>query len=161
MAKTYLPLLDIENILPILDKISIFGGLSDKQLYTLFRLLQKVYYQPNEFIFEQGDQPSHIYIVKSGKVRLILDPDKSSFERAEFQVGQCFGETSVIGIMPHTATAMAVGQTELIVLSRQTLLSIFDTDKELFGMLILNIARETSRRLHQTEDIFLHYIRGD
>ncbi len=75
-------------------------------------------------------------------------------------MGDCFGETAAIGIQPHSASALAVEDTELIVLSRAALLSIFDSDKELFGMLILNIAREACRRLHKSDEIFLHYVRA-
>ncbi len=54
--KVYYPLFDIENVLPVLNKIAIFGGLSDKQLYTIFRLLQKVSYKAGEFIFGTGTE---------------------------------------------------------------------------------------------------------
>ncbi|OGX37806.1 MAG: hypothetical protein A3D87_00730 [Omnitrophica WOR_2 bacterium RIFCSPHIGHO2_02_FULL_50_17] len=157
--EVYYPLFDIENILPILNKIAIFGGLSDKQLYTIFRLLQKVSYKAGDFIFKQGDSPSHIYIVRSGRIKIIADADETPLEIITFEVGDCFGETAAIGIQPHSASAVAVEDTELIVLSLAALLSIFDSDKELFGMLILNIAREACRRLHKTDEILLHYVR--
>jgi CRP-like cAMP-binding protein len=151
-------LLDIENVLPILNKISIFAGLSNPQLYSLFKLLSRVFYKANETIFEQGDEPSHIYIVKKGKVKLVVWEDKIPLELIVFEEGNCFGEASVIGIQPHKGTAIALTNTELIVLSRNTLLSIYDSDKELFGILILNIAREVCRRLHASDDILLHYL---
>jgi CRP-like cAMP-binding protein len=72
--------------------------------------------------------------------------------------GQCFGETSVIGIQPHAATAISVKDTELIVLSRKALLSLFKINLELFSILILNIAREACRRLHKTDEILIHYV---
>lgn len=156
--KVYYPLLDIENVLPILNKIAIFGGLSDKQLYTIFRLLQKVSYKAGEFIFKQGDSPNHIYIIWSGEVKIVADVEETPLEIITFGIGDCFGETAVIGIQAHSASALAVEDTELIVLSRPALLSIFDSDKELFGMLILNIAREACRRLHRTDEILLHYV---
>ena len=62
--KVYLPLTDIENVLPVLDKISLFGGLSEKQLYTLFKTLEKVTYEQGELIFKEGDPSSHIYIIE-------------------------------------------------------------------------------------------------
>jgi CRP-like cAMP-binding protein len=155
--KIYLPLLDIENVVPILNKIAIFGGLSQKQLYFLFRLLKKVSYCAQEYIFKEGEEPSHIYIVRSGRVKMVVGVEDTPLEIISFGVGQCFGETSVIAIEPHSASAIAVEDTELIVLSRQALLSIFDADKELFGMLILNIAREACRRLHRTDETLLHY----
>lgn len=155
--KTHEPLLDIENVIPILNKIAIFAGLSEKQLYTIFRLLTKVYYKKGEFVFEQGDKPTHIHIVKSGRIKLIVFKDGTPLELAEFQPGDCFGEASVIGIQPHEGSTVASTDSELIVLSRKALMSIHDTDKELFSILILNIAREIARRLYKSDQTLLHY----
>jgi CRP/FNR family cyclic AMP-dependent transcriptional regulator len=152
------PFLDIDDILPILSKITIFAGLSQKQLYTLSRLLEKARYKAGENIFDEGQHPSHIYIVKSGSVKLVVDAKQTPLELIVFEEGQCFGETSVIGIQPHSATAISVKDTELIVLSRNALLSLFKTDLELFSILILNIAREACRRLHKTDEILMHYV---
>jgi CRP-like cAMP-binding protein len=156
--KHYSPLMDVENVLTILNKISIFAGLSDKQLYVLFRQLEEVSYQAGEYIFQQGDQPSHIYIVRTGKVKLVVTDGQTPLELIEFDQGHCFGETAVIGILPHEASSIAAENTRLIVLSRSALLSLYKSDIELFCILILNIAREACRRLHQTDEILLHYV---
>jgi len=150
-------LLDIEDVLPILNDISIFGGLTEKQLYSVFRLLEQTHYARGEFVFERGDAPSHIYIVWKGRVELLLDVSGSYLAEAVLTVGDCFGETAAIGIQPHSASAMAVENTDLIVLPRTALFAIWETDKELFGMLILNIAREACRRLNRTDEVLLHY----
>jgi CRP-like cAMP-binding protein len=152
-------LLDIEKVLGILNKISIFAGLTDKQLQALFRLLKTTSYNTGDTIFLQGTPPTHIYVVESGKVKLVTKKDDTSFELVVFEQGCCFGESSIIGIRPHAATAIAVEPTELIVLSREALMSIYDSDLELFSILILNIARETSRRLHASSETILHYIK--
>ena len=159
--KVYLPLLDIENVLPILNRISIFGGLDDRQLYELFRLLQTAEFLAGEIVFRKGDHPSHIYIVRRGRIELLLEGSRYALERAVFDIGQCFGESAVIGIQPHTATAIALEKSELIVLSRHALMALFEQDKELFGLLLLNIARETCRRLNASDEILLHYLLGD
>jgi len=156
--KTYEPLLDIEYILPILNKITIFAGLSDPQLYKLSRLLSSVSYKANETVFEQGDEPGNIYIVKKGKVKLVIWEDGIPLELIVFQEGHCFGEASVIGIQRHQGTVIATIDTELIVLSREALMSIYDSDKELFSILILNVAREVCRRLYASDDVLLHYL---
>jgi len=70
------PLLDIEDILPILNEIFIFAGLSDKQLYTLFRLLKKARYSAGKKVFEQGERPSHIHIVWRGGVKWVVSAAK-------------------------------------------------------------------------------------
>jgi len=156
--KNYMPLLDIENVLGILNKIAIFAGLSDKQLYAVFKVLEKVFYRKGEVIFEEGDKPSYIYIIKTGRIKLVANRIDDPLELIVFEQGHCLGEASVIGIRPHAASAIAIEDSELIVLSRNALLSLYKTDIELFSILIMNIAREVSRRLYETDEVLLHYV---
>ena len=153
-------LLRVDEVLPILSEISIFAGFSETQLQKLFGLLKKTRYGAGEKIFEEGERPGHIYIVQSGSVKLVVNCEDTPLELIEFKKGRCFGETSVIGIQPHAATAVCVTETELIVLSRNALLSLYKSDLEMFSTLILNIAREACRRLAKTDEILLHYVLG-
>jgi len=157
-TKTTKPLLEVKKVLPILNKISILAGLSDEQLYDIFRMLEKVSYADGEVVFKQGDQPSHIYIIKKGQIKLFVENGDKPFELVSFGEGDCFGESSIIGIRPHAATAIAQGETELVVLSRTTLMSLYESDIHLFSMLILNIAREACRRLNASSETMLHYV---
>ena len=114
-------------------------------------------YAKGEFVFEAGDAPSDIYIVWAGSVELVLDAEGEALAEAVLGVGECFGETAVIGIERHSASAVAKEDTKLIVLPREVLFDLWESDKELFGMLVLNIAREACRRLHRADEILLHY----
>ena len=157
-SKKYLPLLDIENILPVLNKIAVFAGLSDEQLYSLLRLLKTVTYNAGEEVFRQGEEPSHIYIVRSGRIKLVARENQIDFELIVFEEGHYFGKASVIGIQPHGATVIATENSELIVLPREALSSLYESYPKLFGILVLNIAREVCRRLHATDEILLQYV---
>ncbi|MBW8017037.1 MAG: cyclic nucleotide-binding domain-containing protein [Planctomycetes bacterium] len=152
------PLLEVKKVLPILNKISILAGLNDDQLYNIFRMLEKVTFTDGEVVFKQGDQPSYIYIIKKGQIKLFVDNDEKPFELVSFGEGDCFGESSIIGIRPHAATAISQGDTELVVLSRSTLMSLYESDIHLFSTLILNIAREACRRLNASSETILHYV---
>lgn len=156
--KTSTPLLEIKKVIPILNKISILAGLNDGQLYDIFRLLEKVTFTAGETIFKQGDKPSYIYIIKKGQIKLFVENGEDPFELVTFEEGDCFGESSIIGIRPHAATAIAQEETELIVLSRTTLMSLYETDIHLFSTLILNIAREACRRLNASSETILRYV---
>ncbi len=160
-GKKYRPLANFKEVQVILNKIAIFGGLTEKQLRSFFTLLKRVIYKKDELIFNQGDEPTHIYIIRSGEVRIVVDLDKEPLAIADFKEGDCFGETAVIGIQPHSATALAIKDTELIVITAEALLSIHKSDKDLFGRLILNIAREACRRLHKADEVLLHYVHNN
>ena len=99
--KVYFPLLDIENVTPILERIAIFGGLDEKQLYQLFRSLLQVEYKAGEEIFNHTSDPqteqlsvgnTHVFAISfynSG-----YDPD------GETHVAIKIGKTVVIGLVP-------------------------------------------------------------
>lgn len=157
-SKVYYPLLEVEEVIHILNKIAIFGALTEQQLYEIFKLLKTTEYGEGEYVYRIGDAPSHIYIIEKGEIRIVLDAAHVSLELISLEVGDCFGETSVIGIQPHSSSAVAVKPTKLIVLERQALLNIYETDKELFGMLVMNIARETARRLTKAEVEMSHLL---
>lgn len=150
--------MDIDSIATIIKEIALFGGLTDEQLSSVGELLETAEYNPDDVIFEEGTEPSHIYIIKSGKVKVTCEThEKTPFEIVQLGVGDCFGETSVIGILPHSGSVIATKKTELIVLSRNTLMKLYNTDPSLFGIIILNIAREACRRLYRTNHVLLQY----
>lgn len=146
------------SILSILDDIPIFGGLDGVQLQKVTERLEQVHYNPGEVIFHEGDSASNIYVVLNGRVRLAFDMNGRMLNKAELTAGTCFGETSVIGIQPHSATTVALEPTDLLILSGGTLADLFENDKELFAMLLLNIARESCRRLYLTNKQLTEYL---
>jgi CRP-like cAMP-binding protein len=147
------------EVLPLLQKIPIFGGLDESQLKQIFKRLKRVSYLKDEVIFREKECATYIYIVEKGRVKLVFDEAGLRLTKAELEPGTCFGETSVIGIQPHSATTVPMEDSQLLVLSGETLGELFETDKALFSILILNIARESCRRLYKTNQQLVEYLR--
>ena len=141
------------------EKTSILGALQEEQIETLLSVMEVRSYDDQESVFLSGDPACAIYIVLKGKICLDFGEDNHPLSDIEFSPGECFGETSVIGIQPHSATATAAGPVRLITLSSSSLYTLYASDTALFAMLILNVAREASRRLHQTDSLFLSYLK--
>lgn len=148
---------DLEEFFELKAQTTILGGLSDEQVAELLSKMETDHYSDDQPIFYSGDPASAIYIVLRGAVRLDFGDEMHPLSQIEFQPGDCFGETSVIGIQPHSAGAVAKGDVTLLTLTTNTLHSLYETDTKLFAMLVLNIAREASRRLHHTDSLFLAY----
>lgn len=130
------------------EKISLFGALSDAQLHSILPRLKIVDKKAGDIIFQQGQLPCNVYIVLRGEVLMRVTRDDGSIANVEYALGDCFGETAVIGIQSQLGEARALSDTALMVLSRSDLLDIANHDSEIFGILMMNIAREVSRRLH-------------
>lgn len=130
------------------EKISLFGGLSDRQLDLLLPYLKFLTFSAGDCVFKQGQLPSSVYIVMRGNVCLNVRRDDGSMCSIDYVEGDCFGETSVIGIQPQLGSAIAKEDTEVAVLSRSCLLDVVKYDPAMFASLMMNVAREVSRRFH-------------
>lgn len=152
---TFTPLTDVKSVLSILSHISIFGGVTELQRDEIFRRLESTVVRKGDYVFRQGDEPSHIYIVKSGAIDLLFSDNHVVLEKKELRVGECFGHVALISMNKHTLAAVAIEDAEIIVLSRRALIQLKHENLELFALLIMNIARELARRLIFTDAMLL------
>ena len=156
--KKFVPLEDIESVVPILSDIAIWGGVTEEQCDKIFKRLETGIFKEGEHIFQKGDEPSHIYIVRKGKIGLMIIDQQINLLKKTLVTGECFGVASLMAMRRHTSTAIALEDSEVMVLSREALWQLRREDIELFALLMMNIARELARRLKLTDDILLEYM---
>jgi CRP-like cAMP-binding protein len=59
-------------------------------------------------LFEQGDAPTHIFVVKTGRIRMVSTGDSGrEFTQGMFDAGQSFGEPPFFAGVPYPAAAVA------------------------------------------------------
>jgi len=149
------PLADFASVRSIVSQLRIFGGVSDEQWPAIVRRLELWTVPAGEIIFRKGDEPLHIHIVKSGKIDLQIREDDVVIHKHQLEVGECFGEASLMSMHRHTATAVATVDSEIIALSRRALIELNHADVQLFALLMMNLARELARRLYITDQMLL------
>jgi CRP-like cAMP-binding protein len=69
-------------------------------------------------VFRQGDQGDEMFVIERGKIRLTLAAEGHEKEVAVLGAGQFFGELSLIGNAPRSATAQAVEDSVLLAIGR-------------------------------------------
>ena len=148
---------DITDLLETLSNVTIFSGFSSDELKRVCKNCALYEARIGEVILEEGTPATEILILLKGLVTIVLNLEEDPIEIMEFGPGSCIGEASVIGIQTHSASAVVIEDATLMVLPRQVLMDLFEEDKALFSLLILNIARELARRLHHTDEVLLHY----
>jgi CRP/FNR family transcriptional regulator, cyclic AMP receptor protein len=93
-------------------------------------------------IFVKDDDPGHAYVVKSGRVEI-----REAGRLLEgIEPGEIFGEVGMIDRGPRSASAVAVGPTDLYVIDRPTFDSLV-RDNPVFAAAIM---RDMARRLRAT-----------
>jgi CRP-like cAMP-binding protein len=71
----------------------------------------------------------------------------------EFKTGDVFGEMEVLDVMPSAATILALEPTRVMSISNRALRSIYQTDIKAFSLMLMNLARDLSRRLRKMNDM--------
>jgi CRP/FNR family transcriptional regulator, cyclic AMP receptor protein len=153
--KAYTPLGNVQSVLPILSKISFLGGVTDQQLNRMGPFFETATFAAGEYVARQGEEPSHIHIIKTGTINLVISAHGCTVSKRNFQVGDSFGEAAMLSMINHTASFVAAEPSELIVLSRRALNQLRKDDADLFCRLILNLARDLARKLQYTDEMLL------
>lgn len=148
---------DREQYFPVLRQVTILAGIGDDGLRRIFDACEMVEAKTGDAVVEEGTEATEIFVILEGAVKIVLNRHEDPLELIEMGPGNCFGEASVIGIQTHSASVVVIRDATLLVLSRQALMKALREDRDLFSLLILNIARELARRLHHTDEILLHY----
>lgn len=155
--KAFSPFKSAESLLPILPRVSLFGGVTDEQRKEIIPLLQAAVFTKGEYISKKGDPVSHIYIIKSGRVGLEIADNDASILKREFNVGDCFGEAAFLAMNNSTASFIALDDSEIIAISKQALNSLRHNNPELFSLMLLNMARQLARKLQFTDEMLLDH----
>ncbi|MDY6787498.1 MAG: Crp/Fnr family transcriptional regulator [candidate division WOR-3 bacterium] len=77
--------------------------------------------QDNEVLFREGDAGDEMYLIKSGKVKIIKKVGDDVKVLAVLREGDFFGEMSIIDCSPRSATALSDGETHLITFDKSAL----------------------------------------
>ncbi|MDH3974000.1 MAG: cyclic nucleotide-binding domain-containing protein [Deltaproteobacteria bacterium] len=137
----------------IFQNKELFFGLSDDQLKGLAGISEQQLYSDGQLIFSEGDMGDALLIVESGSVELLKkDPSGTEVKIAALPAGAVLGEMTLVNIERRSATAKAAGQTVAVHLTNRALSEIFNRDRELFIVLLINITRILSKRLRQTNE---------
>ncbi len=157
---TFVPLENPQSLVALFSEFSMFDGLSHEQRDEVLRRVEVGTFKRGENIFLTGDEPTHIYIIKSGLIGLFISDEEVKIEKKRLGKGEYFGHVALISVNKHNLSAVAVVDSELLVVSKELLQKLRHEDSGLFSLLIVNIARELARRLQFTDDLLLKAIHG-
>jgi CRP-like cAMP-binding protein len=134
-----------------LMKYSLFGGLLEEQIKHILPLMIQETYLPGDIIIGEGTSNDKVFFILEGRVSIIKG-DKRIYDLAE---GNTFGEMEVLDIMPSAATIKARNETNLVYIANKSLREIYQNDIKSFTLLLMNLARELSRRIRIANKIMV------
>ena len=141
------------NVTPVvsivlLRNVPLFSMLPEGQLQLLTQVLSRKAYPKNSTIIAAGDPTDAMYIVVSGRLKVVMS-DKQGQEviLAILNQGEFFGEMGLIAQAPRSATVTTIEPCELLTITRA------DFTKCLQGNfdLTMNVIRGLVKRLREAD----------
>ena len=102
----------------LLAKVDLFSGLNKKALTSLAEYCVERLFKKGKTLIKQGDSGVGLYIIVSGKVKIVLETaDGDELEMAVHGPGDFFGEMTVLDNAPRSASVIAMEDTKCLLLT--------------------------------------------
>ncbi|GHT77180.1 hypothetical protein FACS1894130_00670 [Spirochaetia bacterium] len=138
-----------------LRKHSFFGGLEPEQIDTILSLMKQESFELGADIIVQGQSNDKIFFILEGRTEVCM----GDVQLSKFEEGSAFGEMAVLEIMASAATIRALTPTRVMSLSNRGLHELYKKDLKVFSILIMNLARDLSRRLRRMNAEYYHVMK--
>lgn len=139
-----------DNAEDILREVPLFHGLKGRDWREIIKILHERTYKKDEIIFQEGTPGLGMYIIVEGSVTIYTESEGRRINLADFNVGQFFGEMTLIDNSNRSATAIANETTRLMAVFRPQLEILMRTYPRLGRDLLLRLSRIIVFRLRVT-----------
>ena len=139
-----------------LKKIHLFYGLEDDDYEQIASELDELQVPKGGVVFEQGAKADSFYLIYGGSVSIIRKQNNKDVQLAILVKNDYFGEMALVEHRLRSATATALTDTSLLVLSRKDFEKLYKSDPQL--KINLEIAIK-SRQLART--LMFKWLRPD
>lgn len=121
----------VSRTLSYLASLPLFAESGESSLWSLACECTFEQVEKGDVLFLQNDAPDRAYIVRTGKISLILNSlDGREMVINEMQAGDLFGELGILTRKAHSTSAIARTKGELIVIPRRALRKIIESEHQ-------------------------------
>lgn len=139
----------------ILKNLYIFRGLNQIQLAQFNKVMHTRPMAAGDMLIRQGDEPDNVYVVKSGRVQVLMGEGEDARVIAELAAGEHFGEIGLIDHRPRSASVKAVEDGEVCVLANDAIERILDEFPEVRMRVYENFLEALCERLRSANENLL------
>lgn len=142
-----------------LKKQELFGDIDRDQIESLAEFITDISLKKGEVLFKEGEDTKGIYLIRSGKIGIAKDTaDGWKQTLAVLPPGSFFGELSVMENRRHEATAEALENTKMFLLSKENFEKIEKEKTDLALQITKKIALVLSKNLRHMNQKFLNVL---
>lgn len=109
-------------------------------------------FEPEDVLIRAGDENDHLYLVLKGKLEVLQNFDGVDKPVAILEAGDSLGEVSVFDPGPASATVRSIGDSEVWLITRESLDRLHSANPKVAYRLLSRITTCLSKRLRDMND---------
>jgi len=134
----------------LLQRVPLLAALSDADREALARSASRRRYRRGDIIFQKDDPGHSLFIVARGSVRIYVPSTQGSdLTLAVLGPGHFFGDLSLLDGRPRSASAAALGDTNVVILERSDFVAVIRTRPAA----VMSVLSVVVRRLRDTDEM--------
>ncbi len=138
-----------------LKSVPIFAGLEECAVAILYERATPTEAKSGDVIVTEGDVGNTFYLIESGSVKVVKRyKEAGEVTLAQLGRGEFFGEMCILETLPRSASVVACEQSTLLGIPALAFYHLYKKMPEQHSVLVLNIARDLSRRLRALDQRF-------
>ena len=131
----------------LLAQVPLLSGADPETLFELEHQLRPVEVRAGEEVIRQGDEADRLFLVHSGRLRVLVEQDDGPRAVRELGAGSAIGELALLTGSPRSATVQAVRDGVLLELDAEVFHSLLERDS---GFAV-SVARALAHQLQASE----------
>lgn len=145
----------------VLKSVPLFSAFTEQQLVTLLNYVQHRSYPRNVFVIQTGDETDSLYVILSGKVKVLI-PDDQGREVILSVMGphDFFGEMGILDDQPRSASVATLEPCEMLRLSKAGFMNCLKENSEVAMLVIRNLVKRLREADRKIESLALIDVSG-
>jgi len=144
-----------------LNSCFLFTGLSPSQIERIAAITQEQQFQKDQWLFHEGQEAKHLYLVKDGAVELVIKVE----DAIEIPIAIIRPDNGSLGVgaliepYRYSLSGRCLDDSTLSVIARTQLHELMDDDSELRCIIMTNLSKKLFNRLKETrQEVKIHFM---
>ena len=145
----------------VLKSVPLFSAFTEQQLATLLNYVQHRSYPRHVFVLQAGDETDSLYVILSGKVKVLI-PDDQGREVILSVMGphDFFGEMGILDDQPRSASVATLEPCEMLRLSKAGFINCLKENSDVAMLVIRNLVKRLREADRKIESLALIDVSG-
>ncbi|MBR0564685.1 cyclic nucleotide-binding domain-containing protein [Azoarcus sp. L1K30] len=144
-----------------LKTFPLFTGLTDDVLASVARIAMMRRFPRGQSVVRAGDRSDYVYFVLTGSLKVVVsDEDGREVILSILGQGEIFGEMSMFGEQPRSASVVAVVAADLVMIAKQDFRQLMQENFDVAWRIMCNLAERLRNADRKIESLALMDVYG-